>query len=52
MIVVFDGNNRNGRICRIWGFGRKRSANRGSEVHDAKNNDNENPEIAICDFAI
>jgi hypothetical protein len=23
MIVVFDGNNRNGRICRIWGFGRK-----------------------------
>jgi hypothetical protein len=23
MIVVFDGNNRNGRICRIWGLGRK-----------------------------
>jgi hypothetical protein len=23
MMVVFDGNNRNGRICRIWGFGRK-----------------------------
>jgi hypothetical protein len=23
MMVVFDGNNKNGRICRIWGFGHK-----------------------------
>ena len=23
MMVFFDGNNRNGRICRILGFGRK-----------------------------
>ena len=99
MIVVFDGNNINGGICRIWGFGRKStggttlkktratevyreegrwwlsdpiqisrktnsrqicrsckgdkpSENRGSGFHNAKNNDKENPEIAICDFAI
>jgi hypothetical protein len=38
----------------VWTRGSQEALSeiRGSGLHNAKNNDNENPEIAICDFAI
>jgi hypothetical protein len=41
----------NRQICRSC-EGDKPSEIRGSGFHNAKNNDNENPEFAICDFAM